>query len=271
MLEALSMDGRTPTVVVYHAIAHDPAASAGDRLCVSAAAFERQMEYLSRRRTVVSLDGALDGGASAARSAVAITFDDGFRSVLTVALPILRRLGFPATVFVPTRWLEEPAAAGGGEDPAPFDLLTTDDVGELRQQGFEVGSHGHTHTDLGRLGRAAIEAELRASVERLTEITGVPPRHLAWPYGHVSAEAVAAAEATGFEAGFTTDLVTRGRFAVSRVPIDAADGSVAYALKTSGRVALWRHAGAVLSLRSRVRPARATVHTPAGLHDRPGE
>jgi peptidoglycan/xylan/chitin deacetylase (PgdA/CDA1 family) len=270
MLAALSMDRRTPTIIIYHAIADDLSARAGDRLCVSAATFERQMTYLSRRRTVVGLEAAL-GGGTAGRPAVAITFDDAFRSVLTVALPLLKRLGFPATVFVPTHWLEEPAEAGDGRDVGRFDLLTIDDVRELRQQGLEVGSHGHTHADLGRLGTAAIEAELGASVERLTAITGERPRYLAWPYGHVSPQAVAAAEAAGFAAGFTTDLVTRGRFAVSRVPIDAADGSVAYALKTSGRPVLWRHAGAVLSLRSRVLPTRSGAPTSAGPHDRLGE
>ena len=37
-----------------------------------------------------------------ARRTLAVTFDDGYRSVMTHALPILERLGLPGTVFVPT-------------------------------------------------------------------------------------------------------------------------------------------------------------------------
>jgi peptidoglycan/xylan/chitin deacetylase (PgdA/CDA1 family) len=266
-----AMAGSVPTVLVYHAIADDPAAAAADRLCVTAADFERQMTYLAQRRRVVGLDTIVAGAVAGGRPAVAITFDDGFRSVLTVALPILRQLGFPAAAFVPTRWLEEPPETGDRDASAPFELLTADDVRELRRNGVEIGSHGHTHADLGRLGRAAIEAELAESTVRLTEITGERPRYLAWPYGHASPEAIAAAEAAGFEAAFTTDLTTRGRFAVARVPIDAADGTVAYALKTSGRTALWRHAGAVLSLRSRHRRASSGARAAASLGDAVGE
>lgn len=68
---------------------------------VRPAAFARQMAYLARLGyVVVGLDEAL--GTAQRGTQVAITFDDGYRSVLTEALPILRQHGFPATVFFAT-------------------------------------------------------------------------------------------------------------------------------------------------------------------------
>ena len=64
--------------------------------------FTWQMELLARCFNVLSLREALaaiDAGRVPPR-AVCITFDDGYRSVHDLALPVLRRLGLPATVFV---------------------------------------------------------------------------------------------------------------------------------------------------------------------------
>ncbi len=67
------------------------------------AAFERQMRYLRRHFDVVPLDwlvGALQTPAENLGRKVALTFDDGLRSNLQVADPVLRKLGLPATFFV---------------------------------------------------------------------------------------------------------------------------------------------------------------------------
>jgi peptidoglycan/xylan/chitin deacetylase (PgdA/CDA1 family) len=58
---------------------------------------ERQLRYLARRFDVVSLD-ELGKGEKSGR--IALTFDDGLRSNVEVAYPILVKLGLPATFFV---------------------------------------------------------------------------------------------------------------------------------------------------------------------------
>jgi peptidoglycan/xylan/chitin deacetylase (PgdA/CDA1 family) len=63
------------------------------------------MEHVARHYNPVPLERIVDwleGGSSAPPNAVAVSFDDGFRNVLTDAAPVLERLGIPATLFVAT-------------------------------------------------------------------------------------------------------------------------------------------------------------------------
>jgi peptidoglycan/xylan/chitin deacetylase (PgdA/CDA1 family) len=64
---------------------------------------ERQLRALSRWANVVPLDAAvrtLAEGGQLPRRAVALSFDDGYRDNLTLAVPLLERLGLPATFFL---------------------------------------------------------------------------------------------------------------------------------------------------------------------------
>jgi peptidoglycan/xylan/chitin deacetylase (PgdA/CDA1 family) len=70
--------------------------------------FEWQLQYLSKRATVLSLAEALARlqAGNLPRGAVALTFDDGYANNLTVAYPILRKFGTPATIFLATHYIE---------------------------------------------------------------------------------------------------------------------------------------------------------------------
>jgi peptidoglycan/xylan/chitin deacetylase (PgdA/CDA1 family) len=242
------------TVIAYHAIGTGPPGADWDSLFVSPQAFAWQMAYLERRRRVVPLAQVVEGVPDGGRPPVAITFDDGFRSVLTEALPVLERHGFPATVFVPTRWLEDagpPAEEARGD---ALELLSSADVAELSRHGLALGSHGHTHADLARLSAATVESELRTSISRLEELVGERPRFLAWPYGQSSDAAREAAQAAGLEAAFTLEQVDGGRYAMARVPIERQDGRTGFALKTSGRYARLARSGVVRKGAALLRP-----------------
>ena len=101
---------------------------------------------------------------------VAVTFDDGFRSVREVGLPVLESLGVPATLFVPTALIgrREPFAWPGldrwahGGDRDELRGLRWDEVAELAALGWEIGSHTRTHPRLTELDDRALTAELHA-------------------------------------------------------------------------------------------------------------
>lgn len=71
--------------------------------------FRRIVEKLARGGTPVSIEmlmKSLETG-TLPRNPFMITFDDGYRSCVDVALPILRELGVPATFFIPTAFPEQ--------------------------------------------------------------------------------------------------------------------------------------------------------------------
>jgi peptidoglycan/xylan/chitin deacetylase (PgdA/CDA1 family) len=71
--------------------------------------FRWQMELLAECFNVLPLHDAALALATERMPprAIAITFDDGYRSILDFAVPILNELGLPATVFVTSGYLDE--------------------------------------------------------------------------------------------------------------------------------------------------------------------
>ena len=108
LLGALSPAGSRGrlTILIFHRVHARPDPLFPNEM--HAAGFAGRMECVRHWFNVLPLDeaiAALDRGSIPAR-ALAITFDDGYADNATVALPILRRLGLPATFFVATRFLD---------------------------------------------------------------------------------------------------------------------------------------------------------------------
>jgi peptidoglycan/xylan/chitin deacetylase (PgdA/CDA1 family) len=224
------------TVIVYHGLGDCPPAQDPYHLFMPIAKFVRHMDYLARHRRVVPLADLVAGRTGKGRAAVAITFDDGYTSVLDEAVPVLRRHGFPATCFVPTKWIGD---ANGWDTFKPTDrplpILSADGLRALAAAGVDVESHGHAHMHLGEAEEHDVVADVTASRDLLTEVLGRPPRFLAYPYGSQSPTARRAVAACGFECAFSIGQRDEGEFGRERVTIRPADPLALYAFKTSGR------------------------------------
>jgi peptidoglycan/xylan/chitin deacetylase (PgdA/CDA1 family) len=123
---------------------------------------------------VVTLADVVDHvtrGARRERPGVAITFDDGWRNILDVGLPELARRGWPATVFIPSSFLER----------RPF--FTRAEVREVAEMGFDIGNHTHTHPDVATVPPDALREELIRCSDVLAQITGNAPRFFCYPFG----------------------------------------------------------------------------------------
>lgn len=92
-------------IFIYHRVNDD-----GDPFfyATPVAEFERQMKYLARNFRMASLDDIAGGNfpVNGHKCCVAVTFDDGYRDNFTYALPILKKLGIPATIFLATGCIE---------------------------------------------------------------------------------------------------------------------------------------------------------------------
>ncbi len=245
-------------VLCYHAVADRWPSS----LAVTPDELERQLRLLLRRGYRGTTFERAATAPPAART-LAVTFDDGYRSVLTRALPVLARLGLPATVFVPTNFVgsERPMSWPGIEHwigteyEAELAAMSWDELGLLREEAWEIGSHTCSHARLSSLDDLALERELRESRAICEERVG-ECRTLALPYGDGDARIPVAAR----QAGYTAVAGLPGRAAlgvgVPRVGVYPRDRDWRFRLKVAGPVRRTRDGVAtVLSLAARLRDA----------------
>ena len=174
-----ALDGeadRTLRVLMYHKV-ND---LMPNPTTVPTAVFEEQMALLGEYGYVpVSLDAVRDHylyGAELPARAALITFDDGYRDNLENALPVLRRHGYPAVVFVPIGFLddgrplphEEPLRLLGVRN----ETLGWDELREFEAGGVRIESHGIGHRPLSELDPAEATREIALSKLRLEERLG---------------------------------------------------------------------------------------------------
>lgn len=120
-------------VLTYHGVA--PVESISDpwvqSLHIDPTVLERQLEFVGRHFDIIDvLDLDSIRRASSDRPLAQITFDDGYKNFLTHALPVLERLGVPATVFLTTNFVDNETrlptylcrAAIANLDPGSYDL-----------------------------------------------------------------------------------------------------------------------------------------------------
>lgn len=93
---------------MYHGVvADDEALAEGNWLQLRASDFRAQLAYLKEHYDVIRIDQAFSAPAGApTRPRAIITFDDGYANNYTVAFPLLREFGFPATVFLATAFVD---------------------------------------------------------------------------------------------------------------------------------------------------------------------
>lgn len=152
----------------------------------------------------LSLAEVLDhatGRESLTAPSVFMTIDDGNRSVLTLAQPLLIKYGMKATLFITT----DPSACVF--DPARPDQarLSRDEIRQLDPSVFDVGAHGATHRPLRDLSDSELMAELTTSRGKLERWTGRPVRTMAVPGNWYDDRVLQFARDAGYEAVFTSD------------------------------------------------------------------
>jgi peptidoglycan/xylan/chitin deacetylase (PgdA/CDA1 family) len=167
---------RTLRVLMYHKV-ND---LSPNPTTVPTEVFAEQMAFLGELGYLpVSLEAVRDHyalGAELPRGAVLITFDDGYRDNLENALPILRRHGYPAVLFVPIGFLDD------GRPLPHEELLCTlgvrnatldwSELAELESGGVRIESHGIGHWPLSDLDPAEATREIAVSKLRLEDRLG---------------------------------------------------------------------------------------------------
>ncbi|MFB7285768.1 polysaccharide deacetylase family protein [Actinacidiphila glaucinigra] len=235
-------------ILMYHAVTDTPA-PATRGLSVTPAAFAGQMTLLGARGFTplgtAELAEAWRTGRPLPRRPVLITFDDGYEGVHRHALPVLKGLGFPATLFVSTGWLRGPYELPGA---ALDTMLDWDQVRELDAAGVEIGGHSHTHPQLDQLGDERLWFEVLRCKEVLRDELGTAPVSFAYPYGYSSRRVRRAVRFAGFTSALAVGnaLADRRRqapYALARVTVRRSTGIEEFERLVEGRAVARNFAG----------------------------
>lgn len=181
LLVAFISTAQAAVILQYHHVSEtSPAVTS-----VTPAQFKQQMQYLHDQHfNVVPLQQVIDAikaGEDLPANSVAITFDDGYRSIADNAAPVLQQYGYPYTLFVAV----EPIEKGFGE------MMDWQQLKQLAANGATIANHswGHEHL-IRRLDNeseqqwlARIKDNLQRTETTILQHTGQSVKTLAYPYG----------------------------------------------------------------------------------------
>lgn len=223
---AVCADGNTSSFLIlnYHDILEEEErVPPFDRIAVNKDHLRDHFEWLKKNNYhVISIDNLLDamnGKQPLPSKAVILTFDDGYLSFYTRAMPLLKKYNYPATLAVVGTWLEQQKVEGVKP------LMTPAQIREVMASGLvEVASHTYDlhhgivsnpqgnqqsavtarlysaeydEYENDEAYRQRIFQEVDKSSERLFQLLGKRPRVMVWPYGEHNAIAVEAAKRAG--------------------------------------------------------------------------
>ena len=162
----------TVPILLYH---HIDISSDNSRYYVTPEKFEEQMKLLHdwgyTSITTTMLVQAIKEGAELPPRPFLLTFDDGNLDNYTNAFPITKKYGFTGVLYLVSSYV-------GAEG-----YMNVEQILEMTDAGWEVGSHGMKHLDLTKLNPAMLRKEVVQSRETLEEKLGVPVLTFAYPFG----------------------------------------------------------------------------------------
>jgi len=208
---------------------------------ITPAAFEAQMKELKDRGiTVIPMQDLLAwkrGEKNIPPRCAVITFDDGWKSQYEVAWPIMKKYGYPFTMFLYTEGVAG-GSLGGGQ------AITWEQLADMRDNGVDIEAHTATHQDLreghtitlaspgGKKTRTKLtgaqyeqwmQNEVVGSKQLLEQRLGIKINCFAVPFGNYNEHVKEIARNAGYEAmftvygqpiTFTSPLDSIGRYAI---------------------------------------------------------
>ena len=226
-------------VLMYHAIGESE--EPPSPYIITEKRFDRQMAWLKRiGYSVICLEELLhyrQENKLPPAGAIAITFDDGYADNYSRAYPILRKYGFPATIFLVSSRIGEDNGWDSQSELAGRRLLSWSQIREMNRGGIHFGAHTRTHPQLIKLSPEQAREEVQGSRSEVEHELNTPVHVFAYPYGEYNSPLQSIAEEAGFQAscsiepGFNTPATPL--HALRRIDIFGTDSLLRFIL------ALW--------------------------------
>jgi len=224
----------TVPILMYHEIGYE-----GGSFSVTPENFARQREYIKNGRyEVITLDQLVEGvksGKAFKRNKVVITFDDGYENNFKYAYPVLKKMKFPATIFIISGFMDRIPREGEKE------FLKWAEVKEMAENGISFGSHTMNHMYLGdAMDEKAALGEIAGSKKMIEEKTGSSVGYFCYPSGGFNDKVKEMVKSCGYKGACTTNRgfvdFNRDVYELKRVKVTNSDLSrpVSFWIKLSG-------------------------------------
>ena len=175
-------------ILGYHKIGDPPPGGWPTWSYVGANEFADQLQYLQANEWRVInaaelIAGIIQPGILGKKN-VLISFDDGYRSNLEIALPLLQKFNYPAVIFIPTDFIGSYNAFDADIYYEPVEpICTWDELREMEKNGISVQSHGLSHRKLSELSMKEQELEITRSKKIIEVNLGKQVELFSFAYG----------------------------------------------------------------------------------------
>jgi len=205
-------------VLFYHVINRAPPGAAQPELWVSRQDFAAQVAALARRGyhavTLQQVYDAWHRGGLLPSKPIVFSFDDGYHSQYSNALPILRSRGWPGVLNLEVKLLDTD--------------LRPPEVRAMIAAGWEVDAHTFTHPDLTTLAPGRLRDEVTGSRQAIRRRFGVPVNFFCYPAGSFDRAVEAEVKSAGYLGATTTEAglasPATSPFELRRIRVNGSDG-----------------------------------------------
>ncbi|WP_263080600.1 polysaccharide deacetylase family protein [Endozoicomonas sp. Mp262] len=217
-LPKIALADHHAVILQYHHISDKTPKSTS----VAPETFAEHLDYLEKNHfnvlPLTQVTEALQKKAPLPDKAVVITFDDAYLNIYENAFPLLKKKGWPFTLFVST----EPVDRNFGE------FLNWSQIQEMTKYGASIANHTTAHDHLVEIRKNEsttswldrVEKDITATEQRIQEKTGQSLKHFAWPYGEATPELRALISKLGYiglgqqsgAAGYYSDFTRLPRY-----------------------------------------------------------
>lgn len=204
----------TAPILLYHHVSTS-SETQDSRYNIPPEKFEEQIKWLYDNHyqtiNISDLANLIYNGGEIPQRPVVITFDDGNIDNYLNAFPILKKYGFVATFYVVQTYVN-------GKD-----MISTDQLKDLIQNGWEIGSHSKTHQHLPAISEDLLPEEIRMSKLNLEDLLGTPINSFAFPFGEINDNIIRLTSSYGYKSavglGETVTHSMNSIFYLSRIEI----------------------------------------------------
>ena len=207
-------------ILMYHAIhVMDPSEAANSGLIVDPETFESHLKALKEAgyytlSPAEAYKALTENVLPENKKVVWLTFDDSLKDFYTQAYPILQKYQMKATNNVITGFVQ-----AGRED-----ILTLDEIKEMKKNGMSFEDHTVNHPDLSVSSAETQNSELQDSKEYLDHNLSQTTTTVAYPSGRYSETTLQLAEKLGYKMGLTTNnglaSLSDGLLSLNRVRVN---------------------------------------------------